>query len=83
MRPTGYALLALAALLCAFAGVADLVFASAPVEGSGPVNAQPRGTGSYWLALLPAAACAGVGLWLVLTKQKGYKTDYDLRHQQS
>lgn len=84
MKPTGYALLALAALLLMYVGASHLLFDAAPVERAGAANAPAQTTtGGYWLALIPAAAAAAVGLYLVLTRERGYATTYDMRDQQT
>jgi hypothetical protein len=84
MKPTGYGLLALAALLCVYAAASHLFFDVAPVERIGVDNAGPNpSSGSYWLALIPAAGAAAVGLWMVLTREKGYAKTYDMTRQQA
>ena len=84
MKPTGYGLLALAALLCVYAVASHLLFDAAPVERIGDQNAGPQpSSGSYWLALFPAAGAAALGLWMVLTRERGYATTYDMSRQQA
>jgi len=84
MKPTGIALLVLAGLLCVFAGTAHLILDVKPNEQAGAVNGQAEhSSGMYWLALIPAAAAAAAGLYMVLTRSKGYQTNYDVRNQQA
>jgi len=84
MKATGYALLGLAALLCVYAGVSHLFFDVAPVERAGAVNAAAyASSGAYWLDLIPAAAAAAIGLYMVLNRQRGYATTYDMSRQQA
>jgi hypothetical protein len=82
MKATGYALLALAALLCVYAGMSHLIFDATPIEQTGTERATGS-SGSYWLALIPATVAAGIGLYMVLNRQRGYRTTYDLGEQQT
>jgi len=84
MKVTGYALLALAGLLVMYVLASNMLFDAAAVERNGAANAPAHtGTGGYWLALIPAAASAAVGLYLVLTREKGFATTYDMGEQQT
>lgn len=81
MRLTGWALVAIGTVLFLYAGANYLVFDVAPVEQAGTVNSAGRPAGMYWLALIPAAAAVGGGLWLVRTGGKGYQVTYDMAKQ--
>jgi len=84
MKPTGYGLLALAALLCVYVGVNHLVYDVSQVEQNGASNSVAHmSSGGYWLALIPASVAALVGLYMVLNRQRGYRTTYDLGEQQT
>jgi len=81
MRLTGWALVAIGAVLFIYAGVNYLMFDVTPVERAGTVNSAGQPVGMYWLALIPAAAAVGAGLWMVLTGGKGYQVTYDMGKQ--
>ena len=83
MKVTGYALIAIGVLLGLFAMIGHLILGVSPTEAAGTVQGTPQGGGNYWYALIPAAISFGVGLWMVLTKHKGYQETYDVRKQQS
>jgi len=84
MKVTGYALIAIGVLLGMFAMLGHLILGGPGAnEAAGPVQGTPEGGGNYWYALIPAVISSGVGLWMVLTRHRGYRETYDLRRQQS
>jgi hypothetical protein len=82
MRLTGYALIGLAGLLLMYAGLNYLIYDVTSVERAGTLNGGVS-SGNYWYALIPAAGAAAVGLWLALSRDKGYAETYDLTRQQT
>ena len=84
MKLTGYALLALAVLMVGYAGVSHLIYDVTPVEQSGTENASAHSSnGAYWYALIPAVGCAGVGLYLIMGRERGYAVSHDMSQQQT
>lgn len=82
MKLTGYALIVIGAVIALFTVAYNLIDFNRTVEQVGTAN--PGGTdGSYWFALIPAVIAAGVGLWLVTSRHRGYRETYDMTRQQS
>jgi H+/Cl- antiporter ClcA len=82
MRLTGYFLIGLAGLLVLYAGLNYLIYDVTSVERAGTLNAGAS-SGNYWYALIPAVGAAAVGVWLALSRDKGYHETYDLTRQQT
>jgi len=62
MRVTGYAVMALGALIAAYVVVANLVVNVRPNETAGPIQGTPDGGHLYWFALIPAVGALALGL---------------------
>ena len=82
MKVTGWALIGIGVVLALFTVAYNLIDFTKTVEEAGVVNSG--GTdGGYWLALIPAAIAAAIGLWLLAIRDRGYRETYDMTRQQS
>jgi hypothetical protein len=83
MKLTGYALIVVGLALALFTICYNLIeFNVRGPEQVGTVN-PGSSSGTYWLALIPALIAAGLGVWLVLSRHKGYGETYDMTRQTS
>lgn len=82
MKVTGYALIVIGIFLALFTITYNLTTDVNTVDNAGPLNAARTG-GYYWFALIPALLSAAIGVWLVMSRHRGYAETYDLRRQQS
>jgi H+/Cl- antiporter ClcA len=81
MKLTGYALIAAGVILALFTIAYNLIDFTGTVEQHGTATAGTGGT--YWVALIPAAIAAIIGVWMVTSRHKGYRETYDMTRQQS
>lgn len=82
MKLTGYALIGIGLAIGLFTVAYNLIDFNNTVEQAGTVNAGGS-DGSYWFALIPAVIAAGIGLWLLTSRDRGYHETYDMTRQQS
>lgn len=82
MKLTAYALIGLGLVIGLFTVVYNLIDFNSTVEQRGPVNTG--GTDPMiWFALIPAVIAAGIGVWLLTSRDRGYRETYDMTRQQS
>ena len=81
MKLTGWALIGLGLVIGLFTVAYNLIDFNQTVEQVGTASG---GTNSMiWFALIPAAIAAGVGVWLLNSRDRGYRETYDMTRQQS
>ncbi|HVK19156.1 MAG TPA: hypothetical protein VM533_19645 [Fimbriiglobus sp.] len=81
MKLTGWALIVIGVVLALFTVVYNLIDFNNTVEQVGTASGGTHG--GYWFALIPAAIAAGIGLWLLTSRDRGYRETYDMTRQQS
>jgi hypothetical protein len=80
MKLTGYLLIVLGIVLGLFTVAYNLIDFNKTVEQAGVLNSGGT-SGYYWFALIPALIAAGLGLWLVTRRDRGYSETYDMTRQ--
>ena len=84
MKVTAWGMIAIGVILLVFVGVSYLLTTGA--ADAGPTNpaagADEVGSHTYWWAAIPAVASMLIGLYLLMSRGKGFKETYDPSVQQ-
>ena len=81
MKLTGWALIVIGVVIALFTVAYNLIDFNDTVEQVG--TASGGTDAKIWFALIPAGIAAGIGVWLLTSRDRGYRETYDMTRQQS